>query len=221
MTDPATTTDASADPSAPLSLTRLRAAFARMLGKPESDGPRPDAGAATPEGIVEAVLFVGRAQDAPVAPEEIAAVIRDVDADEVDTLVDQLNQRYTEDGAALRIDRVEGGYRMRLAEGLERLADRMGGRVRSTRLSPAALECLAVIAYRQPLDGAEIDRLRGTPSAGPVRQLLKRGLVSCDAPDGDGEGPAKGGRFATTDRFLRMLELAGLEQLPRVEELDD
>lgn len=215
MDDPAASTDA--DEAGPASMSRLRAAFARMLDKPSTVVAAPETDAVTPEGIVEAVLFVGRPDDAPITAEEIAAIIRDVSADEVDGLVDRLNQRYAEDGAACRIERGEKGYRLSLVDDYDEAVQRLGGKARVARLSSAALECLAVVAYRQPIDAAEIDALRGVSSGATLRRLELRGLVRRDEPDDSTAGP----RYATTDRFLEILGLSSVRQLPRVEELDD
>lgn len=220
MSDPAD----NADGPSPLSLERLRSAFARMLGDgDEAAGgepvlrvaPKPDV--VTPEGIVEAMLFVGRADGSVLTAEEMAASIRDVSPEEVSQIVERLDATYRREGSALRIETTDDGYRIVLAEGLERMADQLKGRVRSTRLTPAALETLAVIAYRQPIDADEVEALRGQKSAPTLHQLVKRGLLRCDPA----EAPAGKPQYATTDRFLRALGLAGIEQLPRVEELDD
>ncbi|TWT99887.1 Segregation and condensation protein B [Botrimarina colliarenosi] len=209
--------DANDEGPVTLPMSRLRAAFERMLDKPSNASPAPDPDAVTPEGIVEAVLFVGRSDDAPISAEAIAAVIRDVSAADVDTLIERLDQHYDEDHAACRVERSPAGYRLVLAEAFADAPDRLGGRVRASRLSPAALECLSVIAYRQPIAVAAIDALRGGASGPTLRQLVRRDLVRCDEPSEGDEGP----RYATTDRFLQLLGLSSLQQLPRVEELDD
>lgn len=214
----------SADGPSPLSLERLRSAFARMLGDDDEasgDEPvvsvAPDPDAVTPEGIVEAMLFVGRAGGGLLTAEEMAASIRDVSPAEVDQIVARLDQTYRREGSALRVESTADGYRIVLAEGLDRMADQLQGRVRSAKLTPAALETLAVIAYRQPIDAEAVDSLRGQRSGPTLNQLVRRGLLRCDPA----EEPSGKPQYATTDRFLRSLGLAGVEQLPRVEELDD
>lgn len=204
----------------PVTMSRLRAAFARMLGKPADSLAPPSAGA-SPEGIVEALLFVGRADGAPLTAEELAGAMRDVTPQEVEAIAASLDARYRQDGAALRIDRSGGGMRLGLAEGLERVADRLRTPVRAAKLSRAAIDCLAIVAYRQPIDRAGVEELRDEASVAPLRQLLRLGLVA-EAP---GE-PAEGGgppppRYVTTDRFLRLVGVASLRQLPRLGELGD
>lgn len=221
--DPANENDAN-EPAAPLSLARLKDAFARMLGAPAADNadaadapPAGDPTAVTPEGIVEALLFVGRPDDAPLSADEIAELIRDVSPEEVDRIVERLDGAYREEGAACRVQRSAGGYRLALAEGLERVGDRLRGRVRATRLSQTALETLAVVAYRQPIAAGQIDELRGQRCATTLRMLTRNGLVARQPATESQSEP----RFVTTDRFLRTFDLATVEQLPRVAELDD
>ncbi|QDV76278.1 SMC-Scp complex subunit ScpB [Botrimarina mediterranea] len=215
MHNPAASDDAEGPVTLPMS--RLRAAFARMLDNPSATVATPDPDAVTPEGIVEAILFVGRADDRAITAEEIAAVIRDVSADEVAGLVDRLNQRYEDDGGACRIEQNEQGFRLAIIEEHDGVVQRLGGKARAARLSSAALECLAVVAYRQPIAAVAIDALRGAPSGPTLRRLERRGLIRADASQDAPEGPL----YATTARFLEVLGLANLRQLPRVEELDD
>jgi segregation and condensation protein B len=204
------------DAPATLPMSRLRAAFARMLDNPSAAVASPDPDAVTPEGIVEAILFVGRADDAAITAEEIAAVIRDVSAEEVARLIDCLNQRYENDGGACRIERTEKGFRLAILEEHDEVVQRLGGKARAARLSSTALECLAIVAYRQPIAIADVDALRGAPSGPTLRRLERRGLVRADTPQDASDGP----RYATTERFLEILGLSSANQLPRVEELD-
>ncbi|MEO0530379.1 MAG: SMC-Scp complex subunit ScpB [Planctomycetota bacterium] len=216
--------DANAAGPSPLSLERLRSAFARMLGDggddPASDSTLrivPDPDVVTPEGIVEALLFVGRGDGGRLTAEEMAESIRDVSPDEVHDIVERLGEAYQRTGSALRVDASDDGYRVVLAEGMERMADQLRGRVRSSRLTPAALETLAIVAYRQPMDADAVEALRGQKCGSTLEQLVRRGLVRCDPPSGAEGKP----QYATTDRFLRSLDLADIGQLPRVDELDD
>ena len=206
------------DPDPPvLSIGRLRAAFARMLSGPAGKATAPDPDAVTPEGIAEALLFVGSADGRPAPPERIAQAIGTNDLQEVDAVLQRLADAYAETGAPCVLERSPAGARFRVDPAVERIADRLSGRVRAARLSPAAVETLSVVAYRQPIEPSEVDRLRGASSAGALRLLKKHGLVTVAA-----EPPADAlERLVTTDRFLRMMGLGSLSQLPRVAELDD
>lgn len=212
----------------PLSLARLRAAFAQMFSTPAGDDGAPASYAAdeprgdeddavTPEGILEALLFVGAPDDAPIPAERIAGAIRGVEPEDVPAIADRLDASLAAEGSALRVEQASAGYRLRPDESLDRVADRLRGRVRSTRLSPAAMETLSIVAYRQPIDADAVAELRGEPSGPTLEQLVRLGLLRIDA----GQGDPVPGRYATTDRFLRTLGLASLEQLPRLAELED
>ncbi|QDT67152.1 Segregation and condensation protein B [Planctomycetes bacterium MalM25] len=211
--------------AAPLSANRLRAAFARMFGKPgddDDDAPIESVSpaaldAVTPEGVVEALLFVGRPEGEAIDAERLASAIRDTTPDEIGPLVEQLNQTYERDSTAWRIEGDDAGYRLVLVPEMEHVQERMRGKVRASQLSPQALEALSVIAYRQPIDSEGIEELCGESGRESLRRLEKLGLVRRDEA-ANPDGPKA---YATTDRFLRTLGLASVDQLPRVAELDD
>lgn len=214
-----------ADSPAPLSISRLTAAFAKMLGSPAGEpkeetveptseqAPSQPAGV-TPQGIIEAMLFVGQADNEPLAAEEIAATMRDVSADEVAEAIDDLNAQYAVDETAYRIESTPAGYRMVLLGDFDRLRDRYYDRTRAAQLSPAALEVLSIVAYRQPIAGVKVDELRDKRSVQALAQLVRRGLLRRDAAE---DQPS----YTTTDRFLKVFCLETIQQLPRVAELDD
>ena len=89
--------------------------------------------------------------------------------------------------------------------------ERLNGSPREARLTPAALDVLAVIAYRQPIAKTDIDSQRGNDSRGPLRQLLRLGLVAVES--------GKDGGYITTRRFLEMFDLQSLDDLPRTGDL--
>jgi len=88
--------------------------------------------------------------------------------------------------------------------------------LRPRRLSPAALETLAIIAYRQPVGRVEVDEIRGVDSEAVIEKLLERGLVEVASR---GEGLGRPLLYGTTPQFLEILGLKGLEELPRLDEL--
>jgi len=110
-------------------------------------------------------------------------------------------------------ERVGGGWRLATAPDLgEFLLARLGER-ESLRLSPAALEVLAIVAYRQPITRPEIDHLRQTGSESPLKTLLKKGLI---ATRGRAEQPGRPFRYVTTRRFLELFGLDRITDLPRL-----
>lgn len=205
----------------PLSLKRLTAAFAQMLGggreESPAGAPNQDPCEICPRSIVEAILFVGAEDGRASTREQLAAAMRDVTPGEVDQAVVELNELYERDGSAYEITTSAAGYRLTLRESLTRVRDRFYGKVKEARLSPAALEVLSLVAYRQPMTGAAIDTLRGSRSGPLLSQLVRRGMLRQERADsGDKEA-----RFTTTDRFLQVFRLSSLDQLPRAAELDD
>jgi len=94
--------------------------------------------------------------------------------------------------------------------------ERLYGSTREARLSPAALDVLALVAYRQPVSRQEVESLRGCDSAGPLRQLVRLGLVALQR----GEADHREVLYGTTPRFLTLFQLRSLDDLPRTEELE-
>jgi len=88
--------------------------------------------------------------------------------------------------------------------------------LRPRRLSPAALETLAIIAYRQPVGRVEVDEIRGVDSGAVIDKLVERGLIEITSR---GEGLGRPLLYSTTPQFLEILGLKGLEELPRLDEL--
>ena len=164
-----------------------------------------------PIDIVEGLLF---ASDAPLEAERIRDVLDLQGVDEARALVAALRERYELEARAIQIAEVGGGYRMvtraELAPWLVRLA-RTRTRV---RLSRAALEALAIVAYKQPVSRPEIDAVRGVNSEGVLDNLLERRLVRIA---GRKEAPGRPFLFETTREFLVAFGLRDLDDLPKVE----
>ena len=111
--------------------------------------------------------------------------------------------------------RVAGGYRYQTHPDLAPYVERFANREVSPRLSTAALETLAIVAYRQPVSRAQISSLRGVNVDGVVRLLEQRGYIEAV---GRAEGPGQPVLFGTTELFLERLGLDRLDQLPPVED---
>ncbi len=169
-----------------------------------------------PRSILEAMLFVGRRDGRPLGVEQAADPMRGVEPGEIPALVDNLNRRYRASGCPYEIRSERGGYRLELTRPFHSLRDRFHGRVREARLSQAAIDVLAVVAYEQPLSAERIGRLRGKASGHVISQLVRRGLLRIERPE---EEP-RAAHYRTTDRFLRLFGLKDLDDLPRSEELD-
>ncbi len=218
-----------------LSLDRLSAAFAEMLSAgddpyqpPEENAPEMDLAAdlaespaeassaadqceLTPSTILEAMLFVGAPGNVPLTSQQVARLMRGVRPTEIDAMVRQLNATYAARNCPYEIAAEGPGYRMRLRDEHARLRDRFYGKTRQARLSQAAIEVLAIVAYNESLTAQEISARRGTPCGPILSQLVRRQLLYLARP-AKGGGP---GRYRTTDRFLELFSLESLDDLPR------
>ncbi len=223
----------SAPTVARFSLERLSSAFARLMGAAPKDGagsrkPQvavdPDEPLAddeslpvTPRMIVEGILFVGDAEGRPLSSAELASHIRDVEPAEVDRIVAELNAGYGEDEAAYEIVGDASGYRLQLRADWALMRDRVRGRTRSAKLSPAAIEVLSIVAYRQGVTGEEINRLRNAKCHAITAQLVRRQLVRVER---SAQAP-RGARYFTTERFNQLFGVATAADLPKSEDLAD
>jgi len=170
----------------------------------------------SPQTILEAMLFVGNRENEPLSASRAAELMRDVEPEEVVALVDALNRQYASNGCPQFIVHEGSGYRMTLRKAFHPMRNRFYGRVREARLSQAAIDVLAIIAYQQPLTAEDVGNLRGKPSNHLLSQLVRRGLLRIERK----EGERKIAQYHTTDRFLTLFRLESLDDLPQSEELD-
>lgn len=162
--------------------------------------------------IVEAILI---AADAPVSLDRMASIISGYGRTDIRDAVNQLNARYTENGHACEVNEVGGGWQLYCrADYAKWVKELHRGRI-PTRLSQAALETLAIIAYKQPIVRPEIEGIRGVDSSGVLATLLKRNLVSIV---GRAPGMGRALMYGTTREFLRYFGLNSVTDLPRLEE---
>jgi segregation and condensation protein B len=161
------------------------------------------------------MLFVGRPDNGPLSGRELAAAMRGVSPGEIEAAVGELNSTYDADGAPYHIEHTNGGYRLVLRNVFQRMRDKFYGRVKETRLSPAVLEVLSVLAYNQPVTADHLSELRGAPRGAALATLVRRQLVKLEKAADDGKS-----QYSTTDRFLKLFGLESLDALPRAEELE-
>ena len=164
--------------------------------------------------IIEALIF---ASDNPLSVDRVAEIIPDVKKDEINRMIRELMREYEERRGGLYIQEVAGGFQFRSRENLGSWINRMKGG-KSLMLSPAAMETLAVIAYRQPVVKAEIDRVRGVDISGSLRGLLEKKFVRIM---GRKDVPGKPIIYGTTKKFLEVFNLKDLSELPTLRELKD
>ncbi len=177
---------------------------------PEDADEIDDACPITPASVLEAMLFVGNRDGSPLTPARAAELMRGVAPGEIAGLVDELNARYAADGRPYAIVSEGSGYRLRLRPEFAPLRNRFYGKMREVRLSQAAIDILAIVAYQQPLTAEEINKLRGKPSGHVLSQLVHRQLLRIERA-----GPRRTAQYYTTERFLRLFGLESLDDLPR------
>ncbi len=163
--------------------------------------------------LVEALVF---ASEAPLRAERIAEIL-EVDKAAVSTVLGALCEEYLQAGRGFVLVEVAGGFQFRTrpehAEWLRRL-----GQSRPFRFSRAALETLAIVAYRQPITRAEIDYLRGVDSGGVLKTLLEKRLVRIL---GKKDIPGKPLIYGTSRDFLELFGLKDLSALPSLKEVGE
>ncbi len=188
------------------------AALAESLPREASPEEQDAACDISPLTIVEAMLFVGDPEQAAISAQWLAGLMRGVRMEEIDAAVRTLNERYTAQNAPYEIVSEASGYRLTLRAEFGGVRDKVFGRNRAVRLSQAAVEVLAVVAYRGGLTAEQVSTLRGHPSGAVLKQLLRRQLLRLERPEGASRKEAK---FVATRRFLELFGLESLEDLPR------
>jgi segregation and condensation protein B len=163
--------------------------------------------------LLEAALF---AASRPLTLEELATL--DADAGESGTraALEELRAAWSGDDHGVELVAIAGGWQFLTRREFAEAIERAQFALRPRRLSPAALETLAIIAYRQPVGRLEVDEIRGVDSGAVLDKLVERDLIEIVSR---GEGLGRPLLYGTTPQFLEILGLKGLEDLPRLEEL--
>ncbi len=163
--------------------------------------------------IVEATLF---ASDAPLHSSEIARADHDLTPSQVEEAIGTLRREYEESERSFQIYQLGDGYQILTRPEFAPYLERFDSVPKSPTLSEAALETLAIVAYRQPIDRIEIEEIRGVGSSSVLRTLQEWELIDVV---GRGEGLGRPLLYGTTDHFLQHFGFQTLEDLPRPEEL--
>jgi len=166
----------------------------------------------TVESVIEAILF---ASDEPLSETRIADIIES-SVKQVRQHIDNLNEKYEVNNSAFRIEQIAGGYQMLTLNLYNHWLKKLL-RVRGdSKLSPAAMETLAIIAYKQPVMRADIEAIRGVAAGDIIRSLCYKGLVKIV---GRAEVLGRPMLYGTTKKFLELFGLNSLKDLPKIEEL--
>ncbi len=163
--------------------------------------------------LLEAALF---ASARPIAAEELAVLEPEASPAELQSALEELREHYDVDGHGVELQEIGGGWQILTRAEYTEAIERAQLAARPARLSGAALETLAIIAYRQPISRAEIEEIRGVMVGSVLKSLHERGLIDVT---GRGEGLGRPLLYGTTPVFLEYFALRHLEELPRSDEL--
>ena len=160
---------------------------------------------------IEAVLFVAVE---PVLPSLLAELLEEP-VERVEEVLTRLSESYLNEGRGFILARIAGGARLQTHPDLSPYVQRFANRDVSHRLSTAALETLAIVAYRQPVSRGQISSLRGVNVDGVTRLLEQRGYIEVV---GRADGPGQPALYGTTDLFLERLGIDSVRELPPIED---
>ncbi len=163
--------------------------------------------------LLEAALF---ASPRPIPTDELAALDAEASPAAVQSALDELREHYDVDGHAVELVDAGGGWQILTRPEYTEAIERAQMAQRPRRLSPAALETLALVAYRQPIGRAEIEEIRGVDVGSVLKSLYERGLIDVV---GRSEALGRPLMYGTTSAFLEQFALRHLEELPRTDEL--
>jgi segregation and condensation protein B len=163
--------------------------------------------------LIEAALFSAAR---PLTVEELQTLDAEASLADVRAALDQLREHYDFDQHAVEVVELAGGFQILTRPHFAQAIEAAQFAVRTPKLTGAALETLAVIAYRQPVGRAEIEEIRGVNAGGVLRALQERGLIEVV---GRSEALGRPLLYGTTPYFLELLGLKDLAELPRAEEL--
>ena len=166
----------------------------------------------TVESVVEAVLF---ASDEPLSAERLANIVGTT-ARQIRRHIETLNEKYKTSNNAFAIEQIAGGYQMLTLSQYNNWLRKLLRARDDSKLSPAALETLAIIAYKQPVIRADIESIRGVAAGEMIRSLMYKGLVKIV---GRAEVLGHPMLYGTTKKFLEVFGLNSLKDLPKAEEL--
>lgn len=165
--------------------------------------------------LVEAALL---AADEPLTLRRLGTAAGVTDNSEVRRLVRRLQTLYEQDGTAFQVEELAGGFQLMTRPEYHPWLGRWRRAGNEMRLSAAARETLAIVAYRQPITRADVEAIRGVQSAEMLHQLMEKGLVRIAGRD---ESLGRPVLYGTTKKFLQVFGLRSLRDLPQAEELVD
>jgi len=172
--------------------------------------------------IIEALIF---SSDEPLNADDIIKAIRGIDGDDVEitlpdieNCVDSLNENYNSQNNAFRILKIANAYLFATTEDNAKYVGYLSSERTKRRLSPAALETLSIIAYKQPITKPVLESIRGVNSDHIISALLEKNLISIT---GRAETVGRPLLYGSTDEFLKYFGLNNLTDLPKPREIEE
>lgn len=166
--------------------------------------------------IIESILFVA---EKPVTTEKLYEVFdKEFDKELIVATLEEIRTEYsTDDNRGIKLETASNGWQLRTKEDNQTWIKKLEN-IKPIRISPAALETLAIIAYKQPINKAEIDKIRGVDSTHLFKTLLERNLIKIS---GRSDLPGKPLLYSTTPDFLEIFGLNDLNELPSINEIQE
>lgn len=172
--------------------------------------------------VIEALIF---SSDEPISELEIIKAIKGIDGEdieisqsEVGTAIEELNNRYEANGSSFNIKKIANGYIFATTEISAKYVGYLSSEKTKRRLSQAALETLAIIAYKQPVTKPELEQIRGVNSDYILTSLLEKNLITIT---GRAETIGRPLLYNTTSEFLKYFGLYNLSDLPKPREIEE
>ncbi len=165
--------------------------------------------------VIESLIM---ASPEPLPARRIVNLIDDITPGKVGQAVAELNNRYMESDSSFRIREIAGGYQFYIIPEYTGFVTDMFTRTRKIRMTRAALETMAIVAYRQPVTKTDIEHIRGVASDGVLHNLLEKKMITIK---GRSEKIGRALQYGTTDEFLKFFGLSRVEDLPKMSEIEE
>jgi segregation and condensation protein B len=166
------------------------------------------------EGIVQSVLFL---ENEPLSINTIARITK-LSKQEIENALSEIKDEYNKDFHGIELEETNGFYQFSPKRKLwDTLKDRYGKK-HEKKLSRAAIETLAIIAYSQPVTRGEVESIRGVSSDSMFKLLLERELIK---EVGKKDAPGKPTQYGTTNNFLKLFSLSSIAELPKLDDIDN
>ncbi|MDE0300216.1 MAG: SMC-Scp complex subunit ScpB [Candidatus Poribacteria bacterium] len=165
--------------------------------------------------ILEAILF---AANEPISVKQFTEVLGNVSTHDIRAQLTALEDDYQAENRSFELIEIANGFQVCSRPEYREWIEKFYTRQVRVRLSPPALETLAIVAYKQPVTRSEVEEIRGVNSDSVVNSLIQKGLIRIA---GRKPGQGRSLLFATTDRFLEQFGLKNLSELPSMEEIEE